>query len=315
VQSLLDAWSVPPGFRRETSALRDFLCTRWLPAQFLGAYVSEGPDGPGSALSRAEKELPPIRAALPKAGAQVKSLSALGQAVSRGTDPGHWAGAALALASAFVSRPVFVRWFAFFAQPPLQARPAIAALSRAVAALPDWEELIASPYHAAWAASALEDALPLGEGFADEASGAAGESALGNVEVTRDGDVEFGWAPPGGGLDGLRARWAAARAREEAVRKGSKSARDALVRRLSALGHAPGGLPGELRLALEILDKGGPWGQKVEAALALEIHANKVAGRAGGAAANPAAPAKADPALEARKEELMKGLSGRFRKL
>jgi hypothetical protein len=248
----------------------------------------------------------------------VKSLSALGQAVSRGADPGHWAGAALALASAFLSRPAFVRWFAFFAQPPLQARPAIAALSRAVAALPDWEELLASPWHAAWAAHALEDALPLGgdfQGLADEASGSAGWGPLGNVEVTRGGEVEFGWAPPGGGLDGLRARWGAARAREEAVRKGSKAARDALVRRLSALGHAPGGLPGELRQALEILDQGGPWGPKVEAALALEIHANKVAGRAGGAAANPAAPAKADPAQEARKEELMKGLSGRFRKL
>jgi hypothetical protein len=321
VQSLLDAWSVPPGFRKETSALRDFLCERWLPAQFLGAYGAdglpgmEGPGGPGAALARAEKELPPIRAALPKAGSQVKSLSALGHAVSRGTDPGHWAGAALALASAFVSRPSFVRWFAFFAQPPLQARPAIASLSRAVAALPDWEDLLASPFHAAWAASALEDSLPLGEGLADESPGAGG-GPLGNVEVTYGGEVEFGWAPPGGGgLDGLSARWAAAKAREEAVRRGSKAARDALVRRLSALGHAPGGLPGELRQALEVLDQGGTWGPKVEAALTLEIHANKVAGRAGGAAANPAAPAKADPALQARKEELMKGLSGRFRKL
>lgn len=167
-----------------------------------------------------------------------------------------------------------------------------------------------SPFQAAWAASALKDRLPLGE------TGREGSGAMGNVEVTRSGDVDFGWSPPGdGGLDGLRKQWEAGRAKEDAIREGSKELRDRFAGRCTALGQSPGGLPQEMREAMETLDKAGPWGAKVQAALALEVHLNKLAGKAGGAVVVAGTIAKSDPVVKERKGQLIKGLSGRFKKL
>lgn len=291
LQSILDAWSTPDKFRKETAALRDNLAASRLPGLFLDAY------GHQDALLRAEKETPPTRATLPKAGSQVKTLSALGQAVTRGQDSGNWTGAALALHAAWLSREAFASWYVFFAQPPLSARADINDILREVTSLKGWEEILTSPYHSAWAVTVLQDRIPGDKLQAQTASEAA-------------------WTPPEpGGLETLGKRWEKARAREEAIRKGSKGLRDRFAGRFAALGQAPGGLPQELRDAMETLDKGGPWGPKAQAAIALELHLNRTAGRAGGAGVKAVSGAKPDPVAVERKDQLIKGLSGRFKKL
>ncbi|HKP94532.1 MAG TPA: ATP-dependent RNA helicase HrpA [Fibrobacteria bacterium] len=299
LQALLDAWSCPERPRRETAALREFLGGERLPALYLEAFGAE-------ALARAEKELPPPRpAALAKPGTQVRSLAALGQAAARGGESTAWAGVALTLGAGLVSREAFAAWFRFFAQPPLDAKAEIAELFRKAAALPEWEELLLSPYHAAWASRAWEGFL---SGTAGRDHAVPGEAA--------PGAEGFPWR---GGEAGLVADWKAARETAERIRKGAKALRDRLCARIAGFGRSVAGLPKENRAALDALDKPLPWTLKVEAELEMELYLNRVAAKTGGAAEAKAGGAGAASGAGAdereRKERQIKDLSGRFGKL
>jgi len=302
LQGLMDAWTCPDRLRKETAGLREFLCSSRLPDLFAGAYGAE-------ALAQAEKALPPPRpAALPKPGAQVKSLAALGQSLTRAGESGTWALAALCFGSALVSRKGFCAWFRFLAQPPIEAKSAIGELVRKAASLPDWEELLTSPYYAACASLALADGLPAE--FRSEAKAAAEQvSALSSL------DMEGSSFPWRGDVEELAMTWRIARERPERIRKGAKALRDRFCARLTAMGQSVAGLPKDMRSALDALDRQVPWTHKAEAELELELYLNRAAGRSGGAAA--AAPPESKPGTVAaeRKDRLIQDLSGRFKKL
>jgi HrpA-like RNA helicase len=279
LQALSDAWSMPDEARKAGAAARAYLAERRLPALYMEAF---GPD----ALARAEKDLPPPRPpALGKPGSQVKSLAALGQAVQKGGGTNAWACAALTLGAGFVSRETFSAWFKCFAQPPVEAKGSISALLAKASALPEWEALLVSPFHAARFAAAWTASLP----------GAPRQEPEG---IPSEAEAREGAA--------------AALARAEAVRKGAKAARDRVCARLAGLGQAVGGLPKEPRAALDALDQNLPWQRKLEAELELERTLARLAAKAGPARAGEA---KAAPADEARKQQRLQDLSGRFKKL
>ncbi|MDB5106848.1 MAG: ATP-dependent helicase HrpA [Fibrobacteres bacterium] len=296
LQALLDAWNAPERLRRETAELREFLSATRLPSLYLAEYG-------GEALARAEKDLPPPRpASLAKPGTQVKNLAALGQAnlaalgqAARGGESSAWAGAALCLGAALVSRQSFQAWFRFFAQPPIDSKAAIPDLLGKVVSFPEWEEMLLSPYHAAWASHVLFGRLP-----ADLRPGAAPKDA---------------WIWQGGEAEMVSA-WKESRAAGERIRKGAKALRDRFCARFTGYGQAVTGLPAEIRASLDALDKPLPWAAKAEAELQLELHLNRMSGKSGKAGAVGSAPeAKADPVNLERKEKQIKDLSGRFKKL
>ncbi len=295
LQALLDAWSGPERMRRETSALRDLLSHALLPALYLGEFGAE-------ALARAEKDLPPPRpAALAKPGTQVKSLASLGQAVTRGGESPAWAGVALCLGAASVSRIAFSVWFRFLAQPPLDAKAAIADLIAKASSFPEWEDMLLSPYHAAWASHVLDRMLPV-DLHKDFASAPARNS--------QHASNPDGW----GSEADLLSSWKESRESTERIRKGAKALRDRFCARLTSLGQSVAGLPKDMRAALDALDKPLPWTAKAEAELELELYLNKAAGKAGATAA-AVAEAKANPADKERKEKSLLDLGGRFKKL
>lgn len=287
LQVLMDAWNCPDRLRAETAALREYLASARLPALYMEVFGEE-------ALARAEKELPPPRpAVLAKPGTQVKSLAALGQAAARGGDSTAWAGVALTLGAGLVSRDHFAAWFRFFAQPPLEAKAGIAELFRKTASLPDWESLLLSPYHAAWAAHVWTDSVS---------------------EKAKLQDPEAGFPWPGGEKE-LIEDWKASRETTERIRKGAKALRDRLCARIAGFGQSVAGLPKENRAALDALDKPVHWTAKAEAELQMELYLNRVAGKTGGAGSGAPGEAKADPANQDRQERQFKDLSGRFKKL
>ena len=284
LQILADAWSCPERVRKETSLLREHLAQSRLPDLYAEAY---GPE----ALARAEKELPPPRpAALGKPGTQVKSLAALGQVAARSGESPAWAGVALTLGAALISRELFVRWFRFFAQPPLEAKADIAALIQKASGLPDWEDLLLSPYHAARAAHVWTDSVLHGA-------------------KRPEPEMDPPWKD---GEAALIAEWKTAREAVDHIRKGSKALRDRFCARITTFGQSVAGLPKENRAALDALDKPMPWAAKAEAELEMELYLNRIAAKSGGGAA---AAAKKDPVDQERKERQIKDLGGRFKKL
>jgi hypothetical protein len=279
LQALLDAWSMPAPARAATAPAREFLAGVVLPRLWSEAYG-------GEALARAEKDLPPPRPPAPiKAGAQVKSLAALGQAVRTGGGTNAWAGAALVLGAGFVSRECFSAWFRCFAQPPVEARAAFSELLAEASAFPDWEARLASPFIAARLASAWLARVP-GCPASASAESPAGE------DIRREAEE--------------------AGSRTEAVRKGAKAWRDGVCARLSALGRSVGGLPKEERAALDAQDQNLPWQRKLAARIILEAALARM-----GAKAPPAKAAepKAVEAEQARRERDLKDLARQFRKL
>jgi HrpA-like RNA helicase len=290
LQVLLDAWSCPDRMRKETSALRELLARAILPSLYLAEYGAD-------ALIRAEKELPPPRPpALAKPGTQVKSLASLGQAVTRGGESPAWSLAALCLGAATISRAAFAEWFRFLAQPPLDSKSAIGDLIAKVSSYPEWEEMLLSPYHAAWASRVLEDSLP--------------------VDLRKDSvpSANASFDPFPGGEAELLSAWKESRASAERIRKGAKALRDRFCARLTGFGQSVAGLPKDMRAALDALDKPLPWTAKAEAELELELYLNKMTGKAG-AAVEAKAKAKADPVDQQREVKRIQDLSGRFKKL
>lgn len=289
LQALMDAWSVPPEARTAGASAREFLTGRILTRYWQDAFGAE-------ALARAEKDLPPPRPpVLAKPGSQVKSLAALGQAVHKGGGTNGWAGAALVLGAGFVSRECFTAWFRAFAQPPVEAKQAIADLLARASALPDWESLLVSPFAAARFAEAWASALP----------GADPRSA-------KD------WPPDSAGAE-ARAEAESARDRAEAVRKGAKALRDRVCARLACLGQSVAGLPKEPRAALDALDQNLPWPRKLEAQMELEAmllrqYAKAAPAKAVGGGTGSAGPESAAQGL-ARPDQILKHLTGRFKKL
>ncbi|MDQ3003700.1 MAG: hypothetical protein M3Y08_20880, partial [Fibrobacterota bacterium] len=294
LQVMMDAWHVPERPRQETAVLREFLASEWLPEMFTQAYGEE-------ALLRAEKDLPPPRpAAMPKAGSQVKSLASLGQAVTRGGESNAWAGFALCLGAALVSRRTFSTWFRFFAQPPLDSKTALSDLLAKASALPDWEALLLSPRFSAWVARNWEGKLPK-------------ESKTG--EELKSGGSEDAYQPvtwPGGEAE-LIGEWNATRDAAERIRKGAKALRDHFCARINGLGQSVAGLPKDIRAALDTLDRNVPWIAKAEAELELELYVNRVAGKSGAVGTVPEA--KPDPEKIERQGRQLKDLGGRFKKL
>jgi HrpA-like RNA helicase len=313
INVLLDAWSCPDRMRKETAALRAYLAATRLPALFQAAYGAE-------ALARAEKDLPPPRpAALVKPGSQVKSLAALGTAVTRGGESPAWAGTALCLGAASVSLPAFTAWFRFLAQPPLDSKAAIAELIAKATSFPEWEDMLLSPYHAAWASHALENLLPREFRPAPQPASSAGAfkpMASLSQEDLRSVPVDIPSWELGGEAD-LIAAWKDARAAAERIRKGAKALRDRFCARLTGFGQSVAGLPKDIRASLDALDKPLPWTAKVEAELDLELYLNRTAAKAAKAigVSAGAAEAKADPIEKERKEKRIQDLSGRFKKL
>ena len=320
INVLLDAWSCPDRMRKETAGLREHLAAERLPALFQAAYGAE-------ALARAEKDLPPPRpAALAKPGSQVKSLAALGTAVTRGGESPAWAGTALCLGAASVSLPAFTAWFRFLAQPPLDSKAAIADLIAKATSFPDWEDMLLSPYHAAWASHALENraaqGIPAGARRRPATVPAFKPmSAFSQLsqEDLRSVPVDIPSWELGGEPD-LLAAWKDSRAAAERIRKGAKALRDRFCARLTAFGQSVAGLPKDIRASLDALDKPLPWTAKAEAELDLELYLNRAAAKAakvGGAAAAAASAGenKADPVEKERKEKRFQDLSGRFKKL
>ncbi|MBW8889150.1 MAG: ATP-dependent RNA helicase HrpA [Fibrobacteres bacterium] len=289
LQALLDAWSVPPEARAATATAREFLAGRILSRYWQEAFGAD-------ALARAEKDLPPPRPpVLAKAGSQVKSLAALGQAVHKGGGSNGWAGAALVLGAGFVSRECFTAWFRVFTQPSAEAKQAVADLLARASALPDWDALLVSPFAAARFAEAWASALPGADPISarDRPPASAGAVALAEAEAARD--------------------------RAEAVRKGAKALRDRICARLAGLGQSVAGLPKEPRAALDALDQNLPWPRKLEAQMELEamlLRQNAKAGPAKAAAGGTGAsgPEAAAQGL-ARPDQILKNLSGRFKKL
>jgi HrpA-like RNA helicase len=308
LQVLLDAWSCPDRMRKETSALRELLAQTIMPALYLAEYGAD-------ALIRAEKELPPPRPpALAKPGTQVKSLASLGQAVTRGGESPAWSLAALCLGAATLSRAAFAEWFRFLAQPPLDSKSAIADLIAKVSAYPEWEEMLLSPYHAAWASRVLEDRLPVdlhkgsgGAGFSPDPA-KTGKA----VRAAQSENVPAALFP--GGEAELLSAWKDSRASADRIRRGAKALRDRFCARLTGFGQSVAGLPKDMRAALDALDKPLPWTAKAEAELELELYLNKMTGKAG-AAVEAKAKAKADPADQQREVKRIQDLSGRFKKL
>ncbi len=307
LQALLDAWSMPMEARTALAPALGLLSGRILPRYWEGAFGAE-------ALSRAEKELPPPRPpVLAKPGSQVKSLSALGQAVHKGGGTNGWAGAALVLGAGFVSREGFLAWFRAFAQPAPDARAALGDLLARCSALPDWENLLVSPFAAARFADAWTSALPGAPSLPAGGSGSAAGTRAGASAKTADTVAVPADAK-------ARAVVEAARDRAEAVRKGAKALRDRICARLAASGQTVGGLPKEPRAALDALDQNLPWPRKLEAELELEAVLLRQSARSspsktasvGGAGEGNAESAPAGPA---RQDQNLKNLSGRFRKL
>ena len=295
-QVLMDAWGCPERARKETEKLRELLCSVWLPAWYAGAF---GPE----ALSRAEKDLPAPRALAPaKPGTQVKSLSALSTAVARGNETGAWAGIALCLGAALVSRRCFLNWFRTFAQPPVQAKTLLEDLLREAAATPEGLEMLLSPFHAAWMAKAWELRLPESILRGSEPDAAPSSS---DAPATED-------LLPSGGWPEARKSWDAGQEKAERIRKAAKGVRDRFCNRVASMGQNVGGLQQDLREALAVLDKPVAWSRKCLAELELELYLNKTTGRTG-AAAGP--DVKAETAKVERKGQLLKDLSGRYRKL
>jgi HrpA-like RNA helicase len=295
IQALMDAWNCPDRPRKETAVLREALCAERLPDLYIAAFGAE-------ALVKAEKELPPPRpASLAKPGTQVKSLAALGQAAARSADSTAWAGVALALGAALDSREGFAAWFRFFAQPPLEARSGIAEFFRKATALPDWEDLLLSPYYAAWISriwqAAVTGVAPVGSVPAAAMAASAPEAGF----RFRGGEAE------------LIADWKASREAAERIRKGAKALRDRFCARIAASGQSVAGLPKDQRAALDALDRALPWAAKAEAELGLEMHLNRQAARTGNVTAT--GDAKAGAAGKERQERQLKDLSGRFKKL
>ena len=283
LQALLDAWSMPEAARAAWGPALAFLAERVLPRHWQEACGEE-------ALARAEKELPPPRPpVLAKPGAQAKSLAALGQAVHKGGGAQAWAGAALVLGAGFVSRKCFLAWFRAFSQPAVDSRQALADLLARASALPDWEAVLASPFHAArfahaWAMALPGSPRPTGGDFPCAASAAEAQAAA-----------------------------EAARARAEAVRKGAKALRDRVCARLAAMGSGAGGLPKEPRASLDALDQNVGWARKLEAQVDLESVLLRQAAKATlPSAAGQAGSAQADPS---RRQQSLNDLSGRFKKL
>jgi HrpA-like RNA helicase len=292
-QVLMDAWGCPERVRKETEKLRELVCSVWLPAWYLEAHGAD-------AQSHAERDLPQPRAAPAKPGVQVKSLAALSQAVSRGNESGSWAGVALCMGAALVSRRCFLNWFRSFAQPPSQAKTLLEDLLRETTATPEGLEMLSSPFYAAWIAKAWEARLP--------------ESILrGSEETAMHPDENPGTLDllPEGGWPEARGRWDAGREKAEQVRKGAKGVRDRFCNRVASLGQNVGGLPQDLRESLAVLDKPVPWPQKSLAELELELYLNRTKGRAGAAGSE----AKPGNVNEERKGQLLKDLSARNRKL
>jgi HrpA-like RNA helicase len=295
IQVLMDAWNCPERPRKETALLREALCAERLPDLYLAAFGTE-------ALVKAEKELPPPRpASLAKPGTQVKSLAALGQASARNADSTAWAGVALTLGAALDSREAFAAWFRFFAQPPLEARSGIAEFFRKATALPDWEDLLLSPYYAAWIARLWQASVTGVAAPSTTAPASAGAAASEAGFRFRGGEAE------------LTADWKASREATEHIRKGAKALRDRFCARIAALGQSVAGLPKEQRGALDALDKALPWTGKAEAELGLEMHLNRLAAKAGNVQGT--GDAKAEAAGKERQDRQIKDLSGRFKKL
>ncbi len=295
LQALADAWSMPEDARRAWQPARELLVGTLLPQSFLAAYGED-------AFARAEKELPPPRPpVLAKPGTQVKSLASLGQAVSKGGSSA-WAGVALVLGSGFAGREIFTAWFRGFAQPALEAKGEVTALLARAAGLPDWEELFRSPAFAARLALAWARDIPGGQG---------------NLKVT----MPVGLVSPNpvnsavsaASAENVLADATEARARREGIRKGAKALRDSLCGRLNGLGQSVAGLPKEARGHLDALDQNMPWQRKLEAGLELEIFLSRTAAKAG--PQRKASEAKAAPEEKQRKDQQIKDLSGRFKKL
>ncbi|MEO6096670.1 MAG: ATP-dependent RNA helicase HrpA [Fibrobacteria bacterium] len=289
LQVLLDAWSCPDRMRKETSALRELLARTILPSLYLAEYGAD-------ALIRAEKELPPPRPpALAKPGTQAKSLASLGQAVTHGGQSPAWSLAALCLGAATLSRAGFAEWFRFLAQPPLDSKSGIADLIAKISSFPEWEEMLLSPFHAAWASRVLE-------------AGLTGKA----IRPLPSEDPSAGLFP--GGEAELLSAWKESRASAERIRKGAKALRDRFCARLTGFGQAVAGLPKDIRAALDRLDKPLPWTAKAEAELELELYLNKMTSKTG-AAVEAKAKAKADPVDQQREVKRIQDLSGRFKKL
>ena len=221
----MDAWAVPDRPRQETSGLREFLASEWLPRMFIEEYGEE-------ALLRAEGHLPPPRpAALPKPGSQVKSLASLGQAVTHGGESTAWSGVALCLGAALVSLKSFTDWFRFFAQPPLDSKAAMANLLAKASALPDWEEMLLSPYFSAWASQILEAKLPV-----DLNKKAPRSPEVEGSDVGKLADILVAFEWPGGEAEMIE-EWKASREAAERIRKGAKALQGPLLR--AHHGHGP----------------------------------------------------------------------------
>jgi hypothetical protein len=301
MQALFDAWGVPAAgssdrFREETAALRKLLCDSWLPALSRDYHGSD-------AAAKSEKDLPPCRAVAAKPGTQVKSLAALAGAVNQGGD-GVWVGAWLTLAASLVSYECFLAWYRFFAQPPAGSQAALRQLLGPLLEAKTWRETIASPFFAAWLAAALAPRLPGSSGSAEPPA--------------QDRPEAYAAELPAGGLDAVLDRWQRNKAAVETARKHFRALRESFTVRLAALGQSVGALPADVRVALETLDKPVAIPAKLQAELDITLHLNRSEGKAGAATRpDPAGglqPASA-PASQELKGKLLKGLSGRFKKL
>jgi hypothetical protein len=220
----------------------------------------------------------------------------------------------LCLGAATISRAAFAEWFRFLAQPPLDSKSAIADLIAKVSSYPEWEEMLLSPYHAAWASRVLEDRLPVD---LHKDSGGAGLSAKSAPAARTAQTANALDAPFPGGEADLLSAWKESRASAERIRKGAKALRDRFCARLTGFGQSVAGLPKDMRAALDALDKPLPWTAKAEAELELELYLNRMTGKAGAAAAavEAKAKAKADPVDQQREVKRIQDLSGRFKKL
>ena len=297
---LLEAWACPEVRRQDTAKLLAWLCESWLPKLAREALATIPPTD----LSfRLDKDLPLPKAGLPKTVAPVKSLAALGKAVVRETGPLGWAGPALCLGAALHSWPLFIRWWQWLARPMGETAPLLDKALAEVTAVPGWEAMLASPFHAAWLAKLLVARLP----SPPPSEGPDGESA-----------VDSAAAPPfpEGSLTVPRRRFDLALEKQEALRKAAKEFHTRFCAGLAALGQSVAGLPKDLRDALDGLAKPGSWSGKALAQLDLELHLLKIRGRAGTAGKPAGAPAGKDAEAAGEAQgKLLKDLSGRFKRL